>query len=343
MRKFDPATGAVDRRWCRPASGGVDFGTYLAVIAARARRRRRRRVLQRGARPLLRQRAGAPTSPRSIRARSRAGRAPGSTFDAYLEPAAGANPVCRFYLPPANGDSHFYSASPAECADVRAKFPTFVYESPDVMYVALPDVATGDCPAGTREGVSVVEQARRFQPPLHGRSGDQGGDAREGLRRGGLRPRRDDHVRCGVANASNTRRTRRTVQSPCAPRYFASPFFVCFVFFVVQGSGAMLTDPHDLHRIRAARLAHRLADREHDEVAVADLALRDQQLFGREQHDVAIGALLEDTAVARCDRAPSCAATRPSASARRSGSRSCAATSTARWSPNRSATRSPSP
>jgi sugar lactone lactonase YvrE len=74
----------------------------------------------------------------------------GLTFDAYLEPAAGASPVCRFYLPPANGDSHFYSASPAECADVRARFPSFVYEAENVMYMALPDLATGQCPPGTR-------------------------------------------------------------------------------------------------------------------------------------------------------------------------------------------------
>lgn len=60
---------------------------------------------------------------------------------------AGASPVCRFYLPPAHGDSHFYSASPAECATVDAQFPGFDYESPNVMYVLPPDRATGACPA----------------------------------------------------------------------------------------------------------------------------------------------------------------------------------------------------
>jgi uncharacterized protein (DUF1800 family) len=72
----------------------------------------------------------------------------GKTFGAYLSATAGASPVCRFYLPPANGDSHFYSASPAECSDVKTKFPSFVYESPNVMYIGLPDAATGACPAG---------------------------------------------------------------------------------------------------------------------------------------------------------------------------------------------------
>ena len=57
--------------------------------------------------------------------------------------------MCRFYIPPAYGDSHFYSASPAECADVRARFPEFTYEASDVFHVGLPDFATGACAAGT--------------------------------------------------------------------------------------------------------------------------------------------------------------------------------------------------
>jgi len=72
----------------------------------------------------------------------------GLSFKAYGGSTAGANPVCRFYLPPAFGDSHFYSASPAECAQVAAKFPGFVYETPATFYVGLPDAATGACPAG---------------------------------------------------------------------------------------------------------------------------------------------------------------------------------------------------
>jgi len=72
----------------------------------------------------------------------------GLTFKAYDGPAPGTSPVCRFYLPPQFGDSHFYSASPAECSDVRSKFPGFDYESAAVMYVGLPDPATGACAAG---------------------------------------------------------------------------------------------------------------------------------------------------------------------------------------------------
>jgi hypothetical protein len=73
----------------------------------------------------------------------------GNSFRAYGDPAAGANPVCRFYLPPAAGDSHFYSASPDECAATRQKFPTLVYEAPDVFHIALPETTSGICPPKT--------------------------------------------------------------------------------------------------------------------------------------------------------------------------------------------------
>ena len=73
----------------------------------------------------------------------------GHGFGAYSAPRAGASPVCRFYLPPPQ-NSHFYSASLAECAAVARQFPTFVAESPNVFNVALPDMATGACPAATK-------------------------------------------------------------------------------------------------------------------------------------------------------------------------------------------------
>lgn len=60
----------------------------------------------------------------------------------------GANPVCRIYIPPP-GDSHFFSASPDECAGTLAKFPTLVFEAASVFAIALPDTTTGTCPAGT--------------------------------------------------------------------------------------------------------------------------------------------------------------------------------------------------
>ena len=81
----------------------------------------------------------------------------GRVFDAFPSAAAGAatNPVCRFYIPPRHGDSHFFSASPDECQTVLAKIGTdpnfsgYVYETPAEFYIALPDTLAGSCPAGT--------------------------------------------------------------------------------------------------------------------------------------------------------------------------------------------------
>jgi len=64
-----------------------------------------------------------------------------------------ANPVCRFYIPPQHGDSHFFSASLAECQAVLDKmgvdpnYSGYFYESPNAFYAALPDTVTGACPA----------------------------------------------------------------------------------------------------------------------------------------------------------------------------------------------------
>jgi hypothetical protein len=78
----------------------------------------------------------------------------GLRFLAYSNPAlapAGTTPVCRFYMRPEVGDSHFYSASPKECAETEARFgAAWIYESPNVFYIQLPNQLTGACPAGTR-------------------------------------------------------------------------------------------------------------------------------------------------------------------------------------------------
>jgi len=74
----------------------------------------------------------------------------GLRFLAYSSAAAGTSPVCRFYRAPAFGDSHFYSASPAECAATASAHPVdWIYESPNVFYIQLPDQTSGACPAGT--------------------------------------------------------------------------------------------------------------------------------------------------------------------------------------------------
>lgn len=53
-----------------------------------------------------------------------------------------ALPVCRFFVPPA---SHFFSASPTECAAVREAHPGLVLETEAAFYAWLPDMA-GRCP-----------------------------------------------------------------------------------------------------------------------------------------------------------------------------------------------------
>jgi uncharacterized delta-60 repeat protein len=72
---------------------------------------------------------------------------------ASAAPAAGGEPVCRFYIPPAFGDSHFFSASSNECAEVAARFPQFILETRDAMHMGLPDPATGACDADTPTAV----------------------------------------------------------------------------------------------------------------------------------------------------------------------------------------------
>ena len=85
-------------------------------------------------------------------------------FPSQASGGAGVNPVCRFYIPPAHGNSHFFSASPAECNSIQQKSPTdpnysgYVFESPAVFFVALPDTTTGACPAGTAPAYRLWNQ-----------------------------------------------------------------------------------------------------------------------------------------------------------------------------------------
>lgn len=67
---------------------------------------------------------------------------------------AGANSigVCRFYGNPARGlDSHFYSASKAECDAVKLKWPEdWLLETEEAFRVHAVDPNTGVCPANTK-------------------------------------------------------------------------------------------------------------------------------------------------------------------------------------------------
>ncbi len=84
----------------------------------------------------------------------------GRHFAAYPPGTAGANPVCRIYIPPARGNSHLLSASPEECAFVTAIFTGAIEESAEAMDLIAPDPDTGVCPAMTPVAIYRVWNGR---------------------------------------------------------------------------------------------------------------------------------------------------------------------------------------
>jgi len=71
----------------------------------------------------------------------------GQAFNAYAWATSAANAACRFYLPPGLGDSHFYSVSAQECADVARRYPAFVLETWEA-FALQPSPGNGICPDG---------------------------------------------------------------------------------------------------------------------------------------------------------------------------------------------------
>jgi hypothetical protein len=71
----------------------------------------------------------------------------GYTFAAWPSAQPGTSPVCRFYLPPAFGDSHFYGRGVTECGATARDHPGFTLEATEFMHLMLP--VNGVCPAGT--------------------------------------------------------------------------------------------------------------------------------------------------------------------------------------------------
>ncbi len=69
----------------------------------------------------------------------------GYQFQVWNGPGGFTQPVCRYYIPPGYGDSHFFSAAPDECAIALVKFPWLVKETDAAFYIALPDSVTGAC------------------------------------------------------------------------------------------------------------------------------------------------------------------------------------------------------
>ncbi len=71
----------------------------------------------------------------------------GQMFGVFAAAGGDTSPVCRFYIPPGLGDSHFYGRGTAECDATAQKFPSFVNEESQFFHVVLP--AGGVCPVGT--------------------------------------------------------------------------------------------------------------------------------------------------------------------------------------------------
>jgi hypothetical protein len=71
----------------------------------------------------------------------------GFAFHAYAAAQPGTSPICRYYLPPAFGDSHFFGRGTAECDATGAAHQAFVLEEPQFMQMFLP--LAGACPVGT--------------------------------------------------------------------------------------------------------------------------------------------------------------------------------------------------
>jgi len=71
----------------------------------------------------------------------------GKLIPVYPVAQAGASPICRYYIPPDKGNSHFYGRGVDECTSTGLKNPSFVDEDPAFMYMILP--TNGTCPANT--------------------------------------------------------------------------------------------------------------------------------------------------------------------------------------------------
>ena len=121
-------------------------------VADDGRPGRHRRVPPRGVRPLLRHRRPGRNREARFRPDHRL-----AAHRPFIHGSRRGRHVPRratglsFLRPPSAGlDSHFYSASAAECDEVRVKFPlAWLHESGNVFGIYLPDLTSGQCPANT--------------------------------------------------------------------------------------------------------------------------------------------------------------------------------------------------
>ena len=68
----------------------------------------------------------------------------GQVFEVFASAGASTSPVCRLYIPPALGDSHYFGRGATECAATAAANPAFVLEDAAFFHATLP--TAGACP-----------------------------------------------------------------------------------------------------------------------------------------------------------------------------------------------------
>jgi len=79
----------------------------------------------------------------------------GYQFNTYASAKPETSPVCRYYIPPGLGDSHFFGRGTVECNATGQKNPSFVLEDAAFMQMYLP--VGGVCPANTLEVYRVFD------------------------------------------------------------------------------------------------------------------------------------------------------------------------------------------
>ena len=82
----------------------------------------------------------------------------GHAFSVWPTVVPGTSPVCRIYIVPAAGDSHFYGRDAHECEATIAARPDFVVEAAPFMGLAIP--VAGVCAPGTIPLYRVFNQRR---------------------------------------------------------------------------------------------------------------------------------------------------------------------------------------
>jgi hypothetical protein len=82
----------------------------------------------------------------------------GRTLPTYIMALNATSPVCRMYIPPESGDSHFFGRGMEECNTTAQRNPSFILEDPKFMQMYMP--TQGVCPPNTIEVYRVFSNRR---------------------------------------------------------------------------------------------------------------------------------------------------------------------------------------